>query len=202
MHPSLDEVIFTWGKYKGQTLGSVKRSAPQYLQWIVSTSGLPAVWIEAAQRALHDQDVSDISLPRTKVSHVPKDEQETKTGPIEVHLKDTKTAYILMPYNKLLLEQFKYEIDGRKWNGEDKRWEFPAVHLPKVKKIVPSAQFSDQAEKLLGKLTERREDLDEIRQKEDDAEYAKQFNNIVQVGKVLNWNKLNTNLQIKKFIKK
>jgi SWI/SNF-related matrix-associated actin-dependent regulator 1 of chromatin subfamily A len=167
MHPSLDEVIFTWGKYKGQTLGSVKRSAPQYLQWIVSTSGLPAVWIEAAQRALHDQDVSDISLPRTKVSHVPKDERETKTGPIEIHLKDTKTAYILMPYNKLLLEQFKYEIDGRKWNGEDKRWEFPAVHLPKLSKLFPQATLSDAALKLLNKLQERREDLDEIRELED-----------------------------------
>ena len=107
MHPSLNEVIFTWGKYKGHTLGSVRRTAPQYLQWITTTPGLPAVWIEAAKRALVDDDVSDLSLPRTKLAHTPQEQQEEKTGPIEVHLKDAKTAYIIMPYNKLLLEQFK-----------------------------------------------------------------------------------------------
>lgn len=202
MHPSLDAVIFTWGKYKGQTLGSVRRTAPQYLQWMSTTVGIPAMWVEAAKRALVDADVSDLSLPRTKLSYIPQDQQEEKTGPIEIHVKDTKTAYINMPYNKLLMEQFKYEIDGRKWNGDEKRWEFPAVHLPKIQKLFPSATFSDQAIKLLNKLTERREHLDEIRQKEDDLEYAKQFYNIVPIGKILNWNELNTNVQIKKFIKK
>jgi SNF2 family DNA or RNA helicase len=167
MHPSLDEVIFTWGKFKGNTLGNVRRSAPQYLQWITTTPGLPAVWVEAAKRALVNDDISDLSLPRTKTSYTPPEEKETQTGPIEIHLKDAKTAYLLMPYNKLLLEQFKYEIDGRKWNGDDKRWEFPAVHLPKVKKLFPTATFSSSAEKLLDTLHERREDLDEIRQLED-----------------------------------
>lgn len=167
MHPSLNEVIFTWGKYTGHTLGSVRRTAPQYLQWITTTPGLPPAWIEAAKRALVDDDVSDLSLPRTKLAHTPQEQQEEKTGPIEVHLKDAKTAYIIMPYNKLLLEQFKYEIDGRKWNGDNKYWEFPAVHLPKLKKLFPVATFSVPAEKLLEKLTERREDLDEIRELED-----------------------------------
>lgn len=167
MHPSLDDVIFTWGKYKGSTLGNVRRTNAQYLQWISITPGLPDVWKEAARRALVDDDVSDLSLPRTKLSDKPKEQQEEQTGPIEIHLKDTKTAYLLMPYNKLLLEQFKYEIDGRKWNGTEKYWEFPAVHLPKVKKLFPTATFSSSAEKLLTKLQERREDLDEIRQKED-----------------------------------
>lgn len=167
MHPSLDEVVFTWGKYSGHTLGSVRRTAPQYLQWITGTKTLPAVWIEAATRALADGDVSDLQLPRVKQSYKAPEQREEKTGPIEIHLKDTKTAYIVMPYNKLLLEQFKYEIDGRKWNGDEKHWEFPAVHLPKVKKLFPQSVLSSSAEKLLGKLQERREDLDEIRQKED-----------------------------------
>jgi len=167
MHPSLDAVIFTWGKYKGHTLGSVRRIAPQYLQWMSTTVGIPPAWVEAAKRALTDDDVSDLSLPRTKLSHTPQVQQEEKTGPIEISLKDSKTAYINMPYNKLLLEQFKYEIDGRKWNGDEKYWEFPAVHLPKIQKIFPTATFSDQAIKLLNKLTERREHLDEIRQKDD-----------------------------------
>lgn len=167
MHPSLDEVIFTWGKYAGQTLGTVRRTAPQYLQWISTTAGLPAVWVDAAARALAGQDVSDLSLPRTKLSHVPKEPGDVKTGPIEVHLKNSKTAYVLMPYNKLLLEQFKYEIDGRKWNSDEKYWEFPTVHLPKFVKVFPHAIVSDTAQKLLEKLHERREDLDEIRQLDD-----------------------------------
>jgi SWI/SNF-related matrix-associated actin-dependent regulator 1 of chromatin subfamily A len=167
MHPSLDEVIFTWGKYKGHTLGSVRRTAPQYLQWITTTTTLPKQWIEAAQRALVGDDVSDLQLPRTKTSHVEHTQREEQSGPIEVHLKDAKTAYIVMPYNKLLLERFKYEIDGRKWNGDEKRWEFPSVHLPKLKRIFPEASLSSSAEKLLNKLQERREHLDEIRELED-----------------------------------
>ena len=167
MHPSLDEVIFTWGKYTGQTLGNVRRSAPQYLQWITSTPGLPAVWVEASKRALLGEDISDLSLPRTKLSHVPQTTHEVQTGPINIHLKDAKTAYVVMPYDKTLLAQFKYEIDGRKWNGDDKRWEFPSVQLPKMMKTFPNAILSSSAEKLLGKLQERREDLDEIREQED-----------------------------------
>jgi SWI/SNF-related matrix-associated actin-dependent regulator 1 of chromatin subfamily A len=167
MHPSLDEVLFTWGKYTGQTLGNVRRTAPQYLQWITSTPGLPAVWVEASRRALLDEDISDLSLPRTKLSHIPQTTQEAQTGPINIHLKDAKTAYVVMPYNKTLLEQFKYEIDGRKWNGDDKRWEFPSVHLPKMVKTFPSAILSSSAKKLLTKLQTRREELDEIRELED-----------------------------------
>jgi hypothetical protein len=201
MHSSLDEVLFTWGKYTGQTLGNVLRTAPTYLQWIISTPGLPAVWVEASTRALNGGDVSDLSLPRAKTAYKPQS-QERQLGPISIDLKDAKTAYVVMPYDKTLLEQFKYEIDGRKWNGDERRWEFPAVQLPKMMKTFPTATLSSTAEKLLGKLQTRREDLDAIREKEDDNEYAKQFNNIIKVGKVLNWNELNTNLQIKKFIKK
>jgi SWI/SNF-related matrix-associated actin-dependent regulator 1 of chromatin subfamily A len=166
MHSSLDEVLFTWGKYTGQTLGNVLRTAPTYLQWIISTPGLPAVWVEASARALNGGDVSDLSLPRAKTAYKPQT-QETQIGPISIDLKDAKTAYVVMPYNKTLMEQFKYEIDGRKWNGDDRRWEFPSVQLLKMVKTFPSATLSSAAEKLLTKLQTRREELDEIRQLED-----------------------------------
>ena len=167
MHPSLDQVIFTWGKYKGQTLGSVKRTAPQYLQWLSTMTTLPAVWVEAAKRALLGDDVSDLALPRVKMNAAPEKKIEDKIGPITVDLKNKSTAFIVMPYNKSLMEQFKYEIDGRKWDGDEKRWEFPAVHLPKLKKLFPQATFSDKADHLLSILIERREELDEIRDLED-----------------------------------
>lgn len=167
MHPSLDEVIFTWGKYTGHTLGSVRRTDASYLQWITTTTTLPKQWVEASTLALAGGDVSHLQLPRTKLSHVPAAAKEPQIGPITVDLKNKTTAYVLMPYNKLLLERFKFEIDGRKWNGDEKYWEFPAVHLPKLQKTFPEATFSAAAEKLLHTLRARRENLDEIRQLED-----------------------------------
>jgi SWI/SNF-related matrix-associated actin-dependent regulator 1 of chromatin subfamily A len=167
MHPSLEKVIFTWGKYKGHTLANVARTAPQYLQWVSTMATLPAHWVEAAKRALLNADVSDLSLPRVKSTTPAETKAEEKSGPITVDLKNKSTAFIVMPYNKAIMEQFKYEIDGRKWDGEEKRWEFPAVHLPKLRKIFPTATFSDKAEQLLSTLIERREELDEIRDLED-----------------------------------
>lgn len=202
MHPSLDEVIFTWGKYKGQTLGSVLRMAPQYLQWIVSTPTLPANWIEAAKRALSEGDVSDLSLPRTKLYNPQILAQPTSNRPVELHLKDTKTAYIIMPYNKLTIEQFKYEIDGRVWNSEEKYWEFPAVHLPKAKKLFPNAIISDDAMQLLDKLQERRTDLDEIRHQTDNDVFSKIFYNLQRIGRIEEWDKWNTHFLLQKYIKK
>lgn len=167
MHPSLDTVVFTWGKYTGQTLGTVRRTAPQYLQWITTTTSIPIVWIEAARLALADADVSHLALPKVKLSDKPREQSSSENVTIEVHLKNTKTAYVVMPYNKLLVEQFKYEIDGRAWNADEKHWEFPAVHLPKFKKVFPNATFSASAHGLLLELQERRETLDEIRELED-----------------------------------
>jgi len=166
MEPSLDSVVFTWGKYSGQTLGQVRRTAPEYLQWITTTKTLPENWRIAADRALRNESVADIQLPRAKTTSVEK-VQETKTGPIEVFLKDSKTAYMYMPYNKLLLEQFKYEVDGRKWDASNKRWEFPVVQLPKFVKAFPQSILDEASQKALTKLHERRADLDEIRQLDD-----------------------------------
>ncbi len=74
-----------------------------------------------------------------------------------------------MPYNPNLMAKFKYEVDGRKWNGEEKWWEFPAVHLPKAFNVFgpTNIKCDDKVLNLLEKLKDRREDLDEIRVKED-----------------------------------
>lgn len=165
MHDSLDKVIFTWGKYKGHTLGSVLRNAPQYLQWITSIDSLPDVWKEASKRALIGESVDDLSLPRIKIGELPV--QNSVLGNIEVDLINNKTAFITMPYNKIWMERFKYEIDGRTWNSDERRWEFPAVQLPKLEKLFPNANFSVKAFKLLNVLKDRRSDLDTIRQLED-----------------------------------
>lgn len=167
MYPSYDTVVFTWGKHSGKTLGTVLRSDPQYLQWIVKTPAIPANWSLAAKRVLSNEDIIDISLPKVKMSEKSTTQTPIMDKPIIVDLVSAKTAFAHIPYNKLLMEQFKYEIDGRKWNADEKHWEFPAVHLPKMKKTFPTARFSEKATTLLGKLQERREELDEIRDLED-----------------------------------
>ena len=168
-HPSLEQVVFTWGKYKGHTIASVARIAPNYLEWIVKTPGMLPQWVEASKKALSNEDISDIALPRVKQSSIPQRADTTPTSEIkiEVDLASAKTAFIIMPYNKILLEQFKYEIDGRKWNAEEKHWEFPVVHLPKLIKLFPNAVLSSKAQNSLEKLQERRDDLDELRIVED-----------------------------------
>jgi len=167
IHPSYEEVIFTWGKHKGNSLASVCRNDYSYIEWIAGMDKLPQPWIDAAKKVLRGEDISSISLPRAKAVQKTNTAKEPVAGPINVDLKDKKSAYIIMPYNKVLLDQFKYEIDGRKWNGDEKRWEFPAVHLPKLVKLFPQAVLSLPAKKLLMELQERREDLDQIRDLDD-----------------------------------
>lgn len=166
-HPSLEEVVFTWGKYKGNTLAHVTRTAPHYLEWITRTPGMLPQWVTAATRALANLDISDVPLPRVKQSHVPRTDTSAPDTTIQVDLADAKTACIVMPYNKVLVEQFKYEIDGRKWNATEKHWEFPVVHLPKLVKLFPSAVLSSKAQSAHSKLQERREELDQLRVLED-----------------------------------
>lgn len=164
----MNEVIFTWGKYKGHTLASVLANAPQYLQWIsAQTTGLPDVWVEAARRVLAGEDISDLKLPRVKTSASPVKKTAAATRPIAVDMKDNKTAFVTMPYDKPLVEKFKYEIDGRTWDGDNRRWEFPAVQLTKLVSAFPDAKLSDSANAMYLKLKSRREDLDELRTSEE-----------------------------------
>jgi SWI/SNF-related matrix-associated actin-dependent regulator 1 of chromatin subfamily A len=167
MSSSYDEFIFTWGKYKGTTIGDVNRRHPQYLQWITTVDYLPEVWVEAAKRVLQNKDISDLALPRVKKSISPKLNYSISDSNIMVDLHDNKTAYIIMPYNRGSVEKLKYEIDGRTWNKNEGRWEFPAVHLTKVIEIFPTAILSKKASQLLDALVKRREDLDEIRGLDD-----------------------------------
>jgi hypothetical protein len=197
-------IVFTWGRYKGYSLQHVLDVSPSYLQWIVESSTVPQVWRDASKMALENKDISHLSLPKTKSTpSVAKQAAPTSTR-IDINLVDKNTASIVMPFDREILDKFKYEIDGRKWNGKEKQWEFPIVQLPAVFKLFDKydLKYNDDVENKLIELLGRRTDLDEIRSKDDDLEYAKQFNNIITVGKILNWNKASTYPKIQKFIKK
>ena len=169
IHESAERAILTFGKYKGYSLAHVYYNNQSYLTWMTQTIGIPEVWKEAATLALRGDDISHLKIARTNnptVTHTPPTSTDTT---VSIHLKDSKTAVVVMPYNQNLMARFKYEVDGRKWNGEEKHWEFPAVHLPKAFAVFGEHNITcdDKVLKLLEKLKDRREELDEIRVKED-----------------------------------
>ena len=158
LHPSANNAILTFGKFKGHSIAHVYYNNQSYLQWMIDTVGIPEVWKDAAKLTLKGEDISHLKIAKTN-------------NPTVTHTQKTSTdtAVSVMPYNPTLMAKFKYEIDGRKWNGEEKWWEFPAVHLPKAFAVFGEANIKcdDKTLKLLEKLKDRREDLDEIRVQDD-----------------------------------
>jgi SWI/SNF-related matrix-associated actin-dependent regulator 1 of chromatin subfamily A len=173
MHPSANNAILTFGKYKGHSLAHVYYNNQSYLTWIIQTVGLPDVWKEAATLVLQGEDISHLKIAKTNNPTIPNTQKVSTATTVTIHLKDSKTAVVVMPYNPTLMAKFKYEIDGRKWNGEEKCWEFPAVHLPKAFIVFGESNITcdEKVLRLLNKLKERREDLDEIRVQEDDKNF-------------------------------
>jgi SWI/SNF-related matrix-associated actin-dependent regulator of chromatin subfamily A-like protein 1 len=169
MHPSANSVVFTWGKYKGLTLGYIAKQNSQYLHWMISADTLPDVWKIAAAKVLSGEDISELALPTAKVISTPVTEKKSSSRVIQLLLINKTTAAAIMPYDLKLIALFKYEVDGRRWNGDEKRWEFPAVQLPKAMKVFKDydIKYDSNLEKLLTELKDRRIDLDAIRNMED-----------------------------------
>ena len=169
MHPSANTVVFTWGKYRGLTLAYVAKQNPQYLHWIISAETLPDVWRRAAATVLKGEDISDLALPVAKSTTLQTEKPTSTSRMVELQLINKSTAAVLMPYDRALIDLFKYEVDGRKWNGDEKRWEFPTVQLPKVLKVFKNydVRYDDKLKAVIQSLNDRRTDLDEIRTLED-----------------------------------
>ena len=132
IHDSAESVVFPFGKYKGYTLAHVIREHPHYIYWIRDNADFSPLWREAVSLALQNKDVGQLDLPRVKVTQ--KFGKQKKT--VEISEINEITAKINMPYDRSLIERFKFEIDGRKWNDKEKHWRFPIVQLPKVVSII------------------------------------------------------------------
>lgn len=173
-HESTYGVVLSFGKYAGETLGSVADKDPGYLEWVVYKSSLSSLWKKACRRAIGEQTVSDLVLPKVRTSAQSKKARYSskKTDQRGIVLKNSRTAAIRFPFwEHALRQQFKSIIDGSEWKGDTKAWEFPAVHLPKVVELFgkDTLKMTEQATMRYLKEVKRRSDLDAIREEEDAA---------------------------------
>ncbi|KKK88672.1 hypothetical protein LCGC14_2740800, partial [marine sediment metagenome] len=165
-HPSSYQIILTFGKFSGSTLGHVAERAPWYLDWLIG-SNLPEVWRIAAAKTMSGESVQALDLPQMTQKWRP--HRQSVSGPAGIVLVNKKIAAVKFPYNENFINRIKKEVDGRKWNGDAKCWEFPVVQMPKVVKIFgrDNVKLSRSAEKQYLKEVQRRKDLDVIREKDD-----------------------------------
>jgi SWI/SNF-related matrix-associated actin-dependent regulator 1 of chromatin subfamily A len=168
IHPSAELVLINFGKYNGYSLSYVCRVSPAYLQWVANDSTLPEIWKTAARKTLAGEDISNLDLPRKKESSYTRS-GVPKSTVAKIYFVSKKIAAIEMSFDRSKMEQFKFEIDGRAWNADEKRWEFPIVHLPKIFEVFNDWEIKcDQnVIDVKNSLVIHREQLDEIREKED-----------------------------------
>ena len=161
-HSSAYEVIITFGKYKNLSLGYIHDSHRGYLIWLSENENMPESWRVAASKVLLGEDVSSLSLPRSAFVGSP-----PKATVIKL---DKDTLSVKFDFDRELLSRFKLEIDGRKWNPDEKHWEIPAVQITKLVNLFGGTQnieADDATKEIWRKEKKRRQDLDEIRVKED-----------------------------------
>ncbi len=65
IHQSAEQAILTFGKFKGYSLAHVYYNNQSYLQWMITTVGLPEVWKEAATLTLKGEDISHLKIAKT-----------------------------------------------------------------------------------------------------------------------------------------
>jgi hypothetical protein len=185
IHDSAFSATLPFGKHKGQSLGYVATHHPGYLNWMAGTEGMPQIWRMACAKTMMGESIEDLGLSG---SHVELAERSEK--PVLTCLSDTLIG-ISFGYNHPLKERFKQEVDGRKWDKENKMWKFAAVKLPKVVELFGGTKnvIADEGVKeLYREEMARRKALDEIRVKTD----TKLYNVDNVVGRIVNWQDIAT----------
>lgn len=156
------DVIFPFGKHKGKSLGFIHDSDPSYVNWLANNDKMPGLWSEAAKRILANESVSDLGLPTSRI--------EPKQIDVEMWVTKKNVIHVSFAYDRELLERFKFEIDGRKWDQDERCWTVPAPQILKMVELfggVKNIRADDAVKKLYREEKARRTHLDEIRVKDD-----------------------------------
>src|ERR1035437_8313108 len=135
IHESSYNVVMTWGKYKGQTLGKIYEINESYLTWMSEAAGVPVSWKVAALRTINGEDLTDLSLPRvlplnksnsSSPMSLPNDKK------IAIDIIKTK-AIVTFPYRTKTLSTFESAVESRVWDGDKKLWK---MSIPDIAKRV------------------------------------------------------------------
>lgn len=155
------KVILPFGKYKGKSLGFINDIDPSYIRWLATCDAMPGDLPEAARRILNGTSIDGLNLNYVN---------QPQNIKVEMYASKNDTIMVSFAYNSELLERFKFEIDGRKWNSEEKCWEVPFPQLPKMVTLFggPKNITADARVKQLHREEiSRRKLLDETRVKDD-----------------------------------
>lgn len=165
-HPSSYHIKFTFGKYKGHSIGYVQDLDPSYLEWMASpkASSLPTIWREAAKLTIQNKSLENTKLyEKTPTS-------SKKNNKVAVAYAGKGKLAVELEYDAEFLAIFKLRIDGRKWNSKIKVWEIPQEQIISLVELVGGTKnviADDKTKEIYKKEIERKKDLNEIRSRED-----------------------------------
>ena len=182
-HKSSYDVVFPFGKHNGKSLGFVYDIDPGYVSWMAGNEKMPGHWPEACRLVMEGKNINHLDLPRQIY------EKKVNLN-IEMWTVNKSTIGVSFAYDRELLERFKFEIDGRKWNKEDRHWEVPAPQIVKMVELfggVKNISADDGVKRFYKNEVNRRKQLDEIRVKEDSVEISNLLYRLEKVGYIENW---------------
>lgn len=155
------EFIMPFGKYKGHSLGQIKRQDRGYLLWM--SEKLEDVKIkESVKHVLtSDQEEEGIFFGDQIVVN-----NGTKGNVFKLN---SEYVAVTFPYDAQFVVSFKGAIDGAAWDKKNRHWKVPAVKLPALIDFFGKKNLKgdDETKAMYKKEITRKEDLDIIRQKQD-----------------------------------
>lgn len=155
---SYETVFLPFGKYKDLSFDLILKKDPGYLEWLRDTPAMPIKYRTIAERVLKGEDVSEYATTSKTI-------KVTEKPLVWLKTRRKTVACIEFSYNKNILERFKHEIDGRKWNAEERHWEFPIAQMPNLIKIFGSKDnidFDESAKKAFEKEIKHKKEVREI----------------------------------------
>ncbi len=176
-HPDAYNVTIPFGKHRGKSLGLIYDADPGYVQWLADNKNMPGNWPIAARRVISGEPLDDLILPRQEAHNL-------KALDVELWVIKGDTICVSFAYDRDLLERFKFEIDGRRWDKDNKHWTVPAPQLPKLIELfggTQNVQATDDVKRLYREERARRKDLNEIRSKDDSDEIKTQLDSILNL---------------------